>query len=215
MKIKWLAHSSFLITSQGGTRIITDPYATGGGISYGEISETAEVVTVSHDHFDHNNVAAVKGQPQVVKEIGQRQAGGIDFLGVAAFHDEAKGSARGASTLFCFTVDGVRLCHCGDLGHTLTPEQVAEIGPVDVLLVPVGGTYTLDAAGAMHLCTQLNPRMVIPMHFKTTGGGLPIAGVDDFIKGQPSVRHVSGSEIEVTAGNLPPSRQIVVLTQAL
>ncbi|MEE9202731.1 MAG: MBL fold metallo-hydrolase, partial [Dehalococcoidia bacterium] len=128
MKVKWLAHSCFLITSQGGTRIVTDPYATGSGLSYGQISETADVVTTSHDHFDHNNVGAVKGQPQVVKGVGQHQAGGVEFLGVAAFHDEAHGSARGASTIFAFAVDGVRLCHCGDLGHTLTPEQVAEIG---------------------------------------------------------------------------------------
>lgn len=215
MKIKWLAHACFLITSPGGTRIITDPYATGSGLNYGQISESADVVTTSHDHFDHNNVGGVKGQPQVVKGVGQHRASGIDFLGVAAFHDEAHGSARGASTIFAFAVDGVRLCHCGDLGHTLTPEQVAEIGPVDVLLVPVGGTYTLDAAGARHLCSQLNPRMVIPMHFKTPGCGLPIAGVDDFIQGRSSVRHVSGSEIEVTADNLPPSTQIVVLTPAL
>ncbi len=215
MKIKWLAHACFLITSEGGTRIITDPYATGSGITFGEIAEAADVVTTSHDHFDHNNVAAVRGQPQVVKGVGQHQAGGIDFLGVATFHDDAQGGARGANTIFAFAVDGVRLCHCGDLGHSLTPEQVDEIGPVDVLLVPVGGTYTLDGAAALQLCTLLKARMVIPMHFKTKGCGLPIAGVDDFIKGQASVRHVSGSEVEATRENLPAACQTAVLTPAL
>ena len=215
MKVKWLAHACFLITSEGGTRIITDPYATGSGLTYGEVVESAEVVTTSHDHFDHNNVGAVKGQPQVVKGVGQHTASGIEFLGVATAHDDSHGSARGPNVIFAFTVDGVHLCHCGDLGHTLTPEQVEEIGPVDVLLVPVGGTYTLDAAGALHTISLLKPRMVIPMHFKTQGCGLPIAGVEDFIKGQLSVRHVSGSEIDISSGNLPPACQTAVLTPAL
>ena len=215
MKIKWLAHACFLITSRAGTRIITDPYATGSGLNFGPITESADVVTSSHDHFDHNNDAAVKGKPQVVQGVGQHHAKGLDILGVATFHDYARGGARGPNTVFRLTVDGVRVCHSGDLGHTLTPEQVAEIGPVDVLLVPVGGTYTLDAAGATELSSQLRPRMVIPMHFKTKGCGLPIGGVDAFIKGQTSVRHVSGSEVEVTAQTLPPSCQIVVLTPAL
>ncbi|MDP6510252.1 MAG: MBL fold metallo-hydrolase, partial [Dehalococcoidia bacterium] len=103
MKVKWLAHACFLITSEGGTRIITDPYATGSGLTYGEVVESAEVVTTSHDHFDHNNVGAVKGQPQVVKGVGQHTASGIEFLGVTTAHDDSHGSARGPNVIFAFT----------------------------------------------------------------------------------------------------------------
>ncbi len=115
MKIKWLGHASFLITSDSGIKIITDPYETGGGLSYGEIKESADIVTVSHDHFDHNNVAAVPGNPQVVK--GTAEVKGIEFKGISTYHDEAKGGQRGKNTILCFEVDGIRVCHLGDLGH--------------------------------------------------------------------------------------------------
>lgn len=213
MKIKWLGHSSFLITSQNGTRIITDPYTVGSGISYGQIEESADVVLVSHGHGDHSNAAAVKGNPQVLREPGAQTVKGVEFRRIPCFHDEANGSKRGANVISCFALDGLKVCHLGDLGHPLTTEQVRQIVPVDVLFIPVGGFYTIDAATARQVCDQLNPKVVIPMHYKTEKCGYPIAGVDDFLKGREGVSRVGKSEVELTAAKLKPGT--VVLQHAL
>ncbi|MBA7536686.1 hypothetical protein ES705_28950 [subsurface metagenome] len=137
MKIKWLGHSAFMVTSDTGIKILTDPYVTGGDLRYGEIKESADIVTVSHNHTDHNNVAAVGGNPQVVK--GTARIKGIEFKGIPTYHDDAGGKKRGDNTMLCFEVDGVRVCHLGDLGHQLSDMQVAELGRIDILLIPVGG----------------------------------------------------------------------------
>jgi len=213
MNIKWLGHASFVITADGGTKIITDPYESGGGLSYGEITESADIVTVSHDHFDHNNISAVGGNPQVVK--GTAQARGIDFQGIPSFHDDSGGKQRGKNTIFCFAVDGVKICHLGDLGHRLSDEQLVGVGAVDVLLVPVGGTYTIDAAAATSVCEKLKPRVVIPMHYKTNKCDFPIAGVEDFLQGKPDVRRPDSSDIELKVDALPPATRIIVLKPAL
>ena len=215
MKVKWLGHASFLITSEDGTRIITDPYATGMGISYGDIKENADVVTVSHDHGDHNNAAAVSGNPQVVKGAGVQEAKGIQFKGIASFHDETQGSERGPNTIFCFTVNGVSLCHLGDLGHQLSDEQAAEIGDLDVLMTPVGGFFTIDAAAATQIVEKLQPRVVIPMHYSTEKCAYPISGVDEFLKGKADVKRMDATEAEFSKSGLPSSTEIVVLKHAL
>lgn len=215
MKVKWLGHASFLITSEEGTRIITDPYATGMGISYGEIKEAADIVMVSHEHGDHNNAAAVSGSPQLVKGAGVQEAKGIQFKGIASFHDDAEGSQRGPNTIFCFTVDDVKLCHLGDLGHHLSEQQIADIGDVDVLLIPVGGFFTIDAAVATDTTEKLKPRVVIPMHYSTDKCAYPISGVEDFLKGKVNVKKMDASEVELTKSELPSATEIVVLKHAL
>jgi L-ascorbate metabolism protein UlaG (beta-lactamase superfamily) len=213
MKVRWLGHASFLITSDNGTRIITDPYVVGSGIKYGEIKDSADVVTVSHEHFDHNNVDSVGGNPQVVK--GSAEAEGIKFEGVPTYHDASGGSERGNNTIFCMDVDGVKLCHLGDLGHPLSGQQVADIGKVDVLLIPVGGFFTIDAKVASEVCDLLNPSVIIPMHFKNDRLDFPIAGVDDFLEGKGNVRKMDASEIELKAGALPAETEIIVLKPTL
>ncbi len=213
MNIKWLGHASFLITSAGGTKIITDPYQSGSGLSYGEITESADIVTVSHDHFDHNNIAAVGGNPRVVK--GSAEVKGIEFKGILSFHDDSGGGQRGRNTILCFAVDGVKICHLGDLGHRLNDQQAAAVGAVDVLLVPVGGTYTIDAAAASAVCEKLNPRVAIPMHYKTAECDFPVAGVDDFLRGKPAVRRPDSSEVELTKDSLPVGMEVIVLKPAL
>ena len=215
MKVKWLGHASFLISAEDGTKIITDPYATGMGINYGEIREAADVVTVSHDHADHNNVDAIAGSPDVVKGAGNREAKGIQFKGVASYHDDTEGSQRGPNTMFCFTVDEVRVCHLGDLGHPLTNEQANEIGEVDVLLTPVGGFFTIDPLVATDVSERLKPRVVIPMHFSTEKCAYPLSGVEDFLKGKSNVRRLDASEVEYTKNSLPSDTEVVVLKHAL
>jgi len=213
MKIKWLGHATFTITSDTGTKIITDPYAPNERLTYGEIKESADIVTVSHEHGDHNNVAAVGGNPEVVR--GTTEVKGIKFKGIPTYHDDAKGSKRGNNTMLCFEVDGVKVCHLGDLGHPLSDEQVNELGEMDVLLIPVGGFYTIDATTASQACDQLKPRVIIPMHFKNNKCNFPISGVDEFIKGKSNVTQPDASEVEFKAGELPASAQIIVLKPAL
>ncbi len=213
MKVKWLGHASFLITAEDGTRIITDPYTPNDKLRYGEINEAADIVTASHDHFDHGNVAAVKGSPEVVRDTAEVK--GIKFKAIPSYHDKAEGKERGANLIFCFEVDGVRICHLGDLGHPLTEKQVTEMGRVDVLLLPVGGFYTIDATVATRATERLRPRVVIPMHFKTAKCDFPITGVDDFLKGKKDVSQPGGSEIELEADSLPAETRITVLQPAL
>ncbi len=217
MKIKWLGHSSFMITSDAGIRIITDPYeptfVASSGPRYGEIKETADIVTMSHNHTDHNNVAAVRGNPKVV--TGTTEIKGIEFKGVPTYHDEAGGKKRGNNTILCFEVDGVRVCHLGDLGHRLSDSQVAELGRIDVLLIPVGGFFTIDAKVATEVCNLLKPRVILPMHYKTDKCDFPIAGVDEFLRGKEDVSRLNVSEVEFKPGELPASTQIIVLKSAL
>jgi len=213
MKIKYLAHAAFLITSDSGFKIITDPYTAGGGIKHGEIKETADVVTISHEHGDHNNSGVIKGNPQVLREAGMVR--GIKFKAVPAAHDNQGGKQRGKNIIFCFEVDGVKVCHCGDLGHELNAEQVKATGAVDVLMIPVGGFFTIDAKTATRVGEQLKPKVIIPMHFKTEKLDFPIASADEFTRGQGNVTHVNGSEIELKAGNLPAATQIMVLKPSL
>ncbi len=215
MNIKWLGHSCFLITSNEGLRVITDPYAVGGGIDYSPVKETADIVVVSHDHGDHNNVSTVQGKPEVVNGSGTKTVKGIQFRGIATYHDSSQGKQRGPNTTFCFTVDNIKLCHLGDLGHVLSPGQINEIGGVDILFIPVGGFFTIDAANASQVCAQLKPEVIIPMHFKTPNCAYPIASVDDFLRGKNNVREVGSSEAEFELDKLPSTSEIVVLKPAL
>jgi len=215
MKMKWLGHACFLITTERGLRIVTDPYSVGGGIRYEPVKEAADVVTISHGHSDHNNVSAVTGSPEIVKAIGTREVKGITVKGIATYHDQSAGKERGSNVIFCFSIDGIELCHLGDLGHALTVQQIADIGNVDILLVPVGGFFTIDFRVASKVCDDLKPSVIIPMHYKTAKLDYPVAGVGDFINGKKNVKHVNSSEVGYTRDTLPGVTEIVVLQHAL
>ena len=219
MRVKWLGHACFLFTSDNGTRVIVDPYKPQGGLNYGEINESADVVLVSHEHYDHNNPSVVKGKPEVIKGPGLKVAKGIKFKGIAAFHDEAKGTKRGNDTIFTFEMDGMRICHLGDLGHELNATDLKEIGKVDILFMPVGGLYTFEPDVATQVSNKLAARVLIPMHFRTpkvdTSKFGAIVGTDEFLKGKQGVDRRNGSEAEFHADRLPASTQIIVLKPAL
>jgi len=215
VRIKWLGHASFLITAEDGLKIITDPYSVGGGISYGAIEEAADIVAVSHKHGDHYNVAAVKGKPEVIDSPGSRIVRGIDFHGIPSYHDDAGGRQRGQNIIFCMTVDEMRICHLGDLGHQLDASQIAEINGVDILLIPVGGYFTIDAKVASNVCEKLGPGVVIPMHYKTAKCDYPISGVEDFLKDKKDVRQPNVAEVEFKKDGLPATTEIIVLKHAL
>lgn len=207
MQIKWLGHACFLLTTTGGVKILTDPFDE--TVGYPLPAEAPDVVTVSHQHFDHNAVGLVKGKPEVVEGTGARQVKGIAFRGVATFHDKEKGAKRGPNTVFVIEADGVKVCHLGDLGHPLDAAKRQEIGPVDVLLIPVGGTFTIDADEAAALVREMRPRIAVPMHYKTQYLSFPITPVDDFLKHFSGVRRES--VLEVSPENLPPATSVVVL----
>ena len=215
MKIKWLGHASFLITSDKGTRIVTDPYKCGGALLYAEVKEAADVATVSHEHFDHNYVASLSGNPQAYRGPAPAEIKGVKFSAVSTFHDDTKGSQRGTNTIISMDVDGVRVCHLGDLGHPLTAEEVKQIGKVDVLLTPVGGFYTIDATVATEVAAKINAKVIIPMHFKNDRCTFPVAEVNNFIHNKKNVTLVNGTEVEFHAGKLPSTTQIMVLKPAL
>jgi L-ascorbate metabolism protein UlaG (beta-lactamase superfamily) len=217
MKVKWLGHSAFLLTASDGTRIITDPYKPGcfgGALAYGPIHEAADFVTVSHDHLDHNGVDELPDSPRAIRSGASRSAGAVKVTGYDTFHDSSRGSKRGRNVVFVFEDAGLRLAHSGDLGHVPT-EQAGKIGKVDVLLLPVGGYFTIDAGEAHQTAGLLGARVIIPMHFKTGKTSMPITDVEEFTRGRTNVRRIGASEVEITRDRLPASPEIWILEHAL
>jgi L-ascorbate metabolism protein UlaG (beta-lactamase superfamily) len=218
MKVKWYGHAAFLITSDEGIKIMVDPYepgAFGGQLSYGKIKDQADIVLTSHDHADHSYTQDLPGTPQVVKGSGSKTIKGILMKGVSTYHDPSKGSERGTNTIFTIKINNIQLCHLGDLGHVLSDNELAEIGPVDILFIPVGGFYTIDREEATRVTEQIKPRILIPMHFKTDKCGFPIAPVEDFLKGKTNINRLKSSETTFEKATLPQQMEIVVLEHAL
>lgn len=211
MKIKWLGHACFLITSEAGTRIITDPFASDKNLSYAEVSQEADIVTVSHDHFDHNHTAPIKGHPSIIRTAGERKIKDIGIRTISTWHDESGGKERGPNLVFCFNIDGMNLCHLGDLGHRLNKSDLAGLGRVDVLLVPIGGVFTIDASSATQVCDDVKPRIVIPMHYKTAQCQWLKHGVNDFLKGRKNYKEIKDGEIELRATELPSEMEVIIL----
>ena len=217
MKVKWLGHACFLITADSGLKIVTDPYEAGfrGIINYGPVRESPDIVTISHQHGDHNYTGDLQGSPEVVQGAGTHLVKGTEFVGTPCYHDQTSGQERGDNTIFCFTVDDIRLCHCGDLGHPLDEDTLRSLGHVDVLLIPTGGpAATLELDEAVALWEKLKPGVVIPMHFHNQKCSFPRYGVEDLVKLKPGAVRAGQSETEFTAGQLP-SGQILILDPTL
>ncbi len=185
MIITWHGHSCFKIQTRpqrGGDEIViaTDPFDKSIGLTPPQFK--TDIVTVSHSHFDHANTQSLKGDPFVIDAPGEYSLGGITVEGVEAFHDSQKGQERGRDTIYVIESEDLRVCHLGDLGHILEEKQVEQIGQVDILMIPVGGTYTLDPKKAEEVIGQLEPGLIIPMHFKVPGLKLDITDEDPFLK---------------------------------
>ena len=205
---KWLGHSCFKISSDK-LSVITDPFDS--SVGYPLPTCEANVITVSHDHFDHNYVSCVKGNPEVVKKGANVK--GVEFKSVETSHDEAGGSKRGKNNVFVWSMEGIKIAHLGDLGHILTSEQVAQLGAIDVLLIPVGGYYTIGPKEADSIIALLKPKVVIPMHYKTEvmDAGFPIAKVSEFLSNKKSVVRVGRNTITFDKDKLPKETTIYVL----
>lgn len=167
MDVVYFGHSSFKISGRDAS-VVTDPFDPNMvGIRYPKVS--ADIVTVSHDHGDHNNANGVSDVHKLITGPGEYEVRGISIIGIGTYHDDAKGAERGNNTIYVYEVDGVRIAHLGDLGHKLTEAQVNAIGDIDVLMVPVGGVYTIDAQTAVDVTQSIEPNIIIPMHYKIPG----------------------------------------------
>jgi len=211
--IRWLGQSCFLITSKTGLSILTDPYAPQTG--YAPLKPRADspaIVTVSHEHADHNATNEVQGKFEVVRGAGAKTIKGIPITGIAASHGTSpQGQALGHDTIFVIQVDGLRICHLGDLGTLLSAGQLKQIGRVDILMIPVGGYYTIDAAKALKVIGQLKPRVVIPMHYPTPASKVAVlSGIGPFIKGQRNLVRQKGA-LTISPQNLPKETTVYVL----
>jgi L-ascorbate metabolism protein UlaG (beta-lactamase superfamily) len=184
MDITYLGHSSFKIKAKSAS-VITDPFDSKMvGIKLG--SQEAEIVTVSHNHPDHNSTDKVSGVKKVIIGPGEYEVSGISLMGYSTFHDNKKGEDRGKNTIYIIEAEGLRLVHLGDLGHALSDNLIDEIGDVDVLMIPVGGFYTIGPKEAVDIISKIEPYYVIPMHYKVDGMSPELAEkllpVTDFLK---------------------------------
>lgn len=196
MEIKWFGQSCFMLTTGNRTKIVTDPFNASVGYKLPDV--TADIVTTSHNHGDHNNIKCIKGNYVHINKPSKYSVKGIDITGLLTSH----GFLRGQNVIFKFTIDGLNICHCGDLGRMLTEEQVAELGNVDVLMIPVGGLMTINAEKASKVARLLNAKVVIPMHYKTDKSKAPLAGVDKFIDVMGNCKKQEKQSVEITRDNL-------------
>jgi L-ascorbate metabolism protein UlaG (beta-lactamase superfamily) len=173
---------------------------------------TADIVTVSHDHEGHSAVEGVTGSPRVVRGPGEYEIAGVLITGIQTYHDNQRGACRGRNTAFVIEAENMRLCHLGDLGHLPTPEQVEAMGAVDILLVPVGGVSTLDAAAAAETVSLLEPKLVIPMHYATPATTRKLDSPDRFLKEMGTSPTVSPQpRLSLSRSSLPHETQVALL----
>jgi len=209
-QIIWHGHACFEITDD--LTIVTDPH-DGKSIGIETPMVKGDIILVSHDHYDHNSVRTVeKKDSVVVRDVGKKNIKGIEIEGIESFHDEVKGAKRGKNIIFKFKVDDITFCHLGDLGHIPDKDILEKIGEVDILFIPVGGVYTLDADSAWETANLIKSKIIVPMHYKIQGLSLPISDVDPFLaKNKFKVIHV-GNQIDIEKEDLPSEREIWVFS---
>jgi L-ascorbate metabolism protein UlaG (beta-lactamase superfamily) len=203
--IRWLGHSCFYCRGEG-VSLLTDPFNEEVGYPLPE--REVDVVTVSHDHYDHNAVSLLPGKPEVIREAGDHRFRSLSIEGVPVFHDEARGAKRGGNIIFTWEMDGARICHLGDLGHLLDEKALNSMGKIDVLMVPVGGVYTVDAGDARDVVAQLRPALVIPMHYQTPHLTFDLEPLENFTRYFKRVRRVKCWK--GTAADLPQEQEVLV-----
>ena len=211
MKIEYLGHSCFKLTESTGTSIVCDPYSDEIGYAMRKVS--ADAVTVSHGHYDHNAVQNVDGAPILIDGGQNNGLAGVEINSIKSFHDTSRGKKRGENTIFKFRMDGIDVCHLGDLGEKCSSDLIETLLPVDVLLIPVGGTYTIDAEMAKEYVDRIMPDIVIPMHYRTRDCKLDIDRVDEFtgLFDGDSVEESEKCGIELSRKDLTGETRIIVL----
>jgi L-ascorbate metabolism protein UlaG (beta-lactamase superfamily) len=206
--ITWLGHSCFRIRGSQAI-IITDPYPPTIGYTLGK--QQADIVTISHAHPGHSYAAGVTSDHHLVKGPGEYEIAGVLMLGITTFHDSIKGQSRGKNTVYVMEVDGVNICHLGDIGHVLTDQQLEELGTIDIVMVPVGGGNSLTASMAAELIRKVEPKIVLPMHYKTAWTNRDLDPVDNFLKEMGVSVAEPKPKLTVTKNTLPLVTQVVIL----
>src|SRR5229473_436765 len=207
MEITWLGHSCFQLRGKNVT-LITDPFPPQPGYSLGKVN--APIITVSHNHAGHNYVEGVGGNPRVVRAPGEYEISDVLITGVSSYHDNKRGQELGRNTIYVIHMDDLVICHLGDLGHTLQEEQLEEVADADILLIPIGGHNTLSAAQAAEVISQVEPRIIIPMHYVA---GAPANPLDKFYREMGVEVMNTQPKLTVTRNNLPAETQVVILSQ--
>ena len=226
MTLTWLGHATFLLATSTGVTVLLDPLGSGVGYPVDPVSDV-DVVTISHEHSDHNNAARATGNPLVLRGLAgsdwskiDQAVQGVHIRTVPSYHDDTQGSQRGKNAIFVFEVGGLTMAHLGDLGHILNADQVKAVGAVDVVMIPVGGFYTIDGRTAGQVVEALNPKLISPMHYKTPALSASLAGrlagVDDFTAALGSSAQVTrvGKTITLSSAQLPASRTVMVMVMS-
>jgi L-ascorbate metabolism protein UlaG (beta-lactamase superfamily) len=208
MDITWYGHACFRL-SERNVVVVTDPF--GDELDYNRPRVRADVVTISHEHPGHANRIGFRGGPRFFDGPGEYEVKGVFITGTATYHDSRSGAVRGRNTVFLFEFDGLTVCHLGDLGHVPTQAQVEALSDVDVLLIPVGGLHTIDASKASEVITEIEPRLVIPMHYKTPAEKARLHTSDKFFRAMGLAPVPPVPELRVTKSSLPQETQIVLL----
>ncbi len=207
MDIYWLGHSCFRLKGKSAT-VVIDPYSPQIGYNLAKLE--ADIVLVTHQHPGHNYIQGVSGEHRVIEGPGEYEIGGVFITGLPTFHDNESGQLRGRNTCYVIEVEGVTVAHLGDVGHVLSSKTVADLGRIDVLLGPVGGTTTLDAVGAAEVMRKLTPKWVVPMHYKTPALSADLAPVDKFLAESGAKQVVPQPRLSANAGS-QVSLQVVLL----
>jgi len=207
MDISWLGHSSFRIKGKYAT-LVTDPYAPSTGLKFPKTD--CDIVTISHDHQDHNDTLKIGGEPKIISGPGEYEIKEVSIFGIQSFHDDLGGSERGRNTIYSMTLDGIHLCHLGDLGHKLSQDTLAEMSAVDILFIPVGGVYTIGPEQAVEAVSAIEPRVIIPMHYKVPGLVYDLEGVDKFVS-EIGMEAQKMDKFSVTSDKISEERQLVLL----
>jgi len=214
MEIQYLGHSCFRIKGKNAV-VVIDPFnPTDLGLKLTKV--TGDIVLVSHDHFDHNYLSGVEGterrkEPFVITGPGEYEVSGVAIAGIPTFHDETNGSLRGNNTVYVIHLDDLRVVFLGDLGHKLADKQLEEINGTDILMVPVGGVVTMDAKQASEVITQIDPKIVIPMHYKLPGLALDLAPLDEFLNLMGKEGTLPIPKLTISKDKLPEETTVVLL----
>jgi L-ascorbate metabolism protein UlaG (beta-lactamase superfamily) len=208
MEIVWLGHSCFRIRGREAT-VVTDPCPPSTGYVIGK--PTADVVTLSHAHDDHTYVKAIAGKPTVIDGVGEYEISGAFLTAILTYHDAERGAERGKNLAFVIEMEGIKLCHLGDLGHAPTADQAEEMTGADVLMIPVGGDSTIDGAKAAEIVSMLDARIVIPMHYKTPAAKANLDSADRFLKEMQATAVQTQPKLSLTYNTVPSDTQVLLL----
>lgn len=208
MEIDWFGHSCFRLRTREVT-VVNDPYEKTIGLSFPR--PRADLVTISHNHEGHDYAEGVRGEPKIISGPGEYEIRGVFVTGVQTFHDKRNGRDRGKNTAYVMTIDGVNICHLGDLGHVPSQTQAESFGNVDILLIPVGGITTINASDAAEVVALFEPQIVIPMHYRVPDLAYKLESVDKFVKEMGVKKPETVESLKANKDSLPKETQVVLL----